>query len=293
MLKAILLTAALAQGQFAPDNAGWFPRTEEPYLQDLVKLRPKFYDHEPAYQNGGGVHSPAYNIAAGGDRPFGHGNANREFPWKHTAGIDDTSHVKVLRFVHLPGPIKYWRDGDTIRWQFPNATIFGEILLLWDGRDYRTFEVRTRERLALDNWLPRIFVPDFKLPGKRHKIVGAVLSRQVSFAVVDVGEVDPARLDVAFIERETKATVYTTASARSVVPKGYQGTLTSCVVCHKTVQVQARVLDAGRDWYGRVRGSDQIFSFSIFDPSCISRNGFTLPVRLSQGLVDAGLLVRK
>jgi hypothetical protein len=80
-----------------------------------------------------------------------------------------------------------------------------------------------------------------------------------------------------------------------IVPRGYEGhylevSKTSCMACHETALKHADEFQSGRDWYGRVRGSDAIFSFHIFDPSCISGNGSALPVSLNQRLIDAGLL---
>jgi hypothetical protein len=64
----------------------------------------------------------------------------------------------------------------------------------------------------------------------------------------------------------------------------------SCMRCHDTVNQHVNDFDFGRDWYGRVRGSDGIFSIHPFDPSCISYNGISLPTRLNQSLISAGLL---
>ncbi len=48
--------------------------------------------------------------------------------------------------------------------------------------------------------------------------------------------------------------------------------------------------EMARDWYGRVRGADNIISFHIFEPSSISYNGQNARVTLRQMLVRAGLL---
>jgi len=45
-----------------------------------------------------------------------------------------------------------------------------------------------------------------------------------------------------------------------------------------------------RDWYGRVQGSDGIFSFHPFDPACISYNGFNGQMRLRPALLECGLV---
>jgi len=87
----------------------------------------------------------------------------------------------------------------------------------------------------------------------------------------------------------------TTAAEFHIVPTNYKGgfvevSSNSCMRCHDSTLKHARDFQAARDWYGRVRGSDNIFSFHIFDPSSISGNGFSVPTSLRQELVDAGLL---
>jgi len=63
----------------------------------------------------------------------------------------------------------------------------------------------------------------------------------------------------------------------------------SCMDCHDTVNHHVDDFQRDRDWYGRIRGSDGIFSFHPFDPSSISYNGSSLPVRMNRKLVTAGL----
>ncbi|MBI1899954.1 MAG: hypothetical protein HYS13_02415 [Planctomycetia bacterium] len=89
----------------------------------------------------------------------------------------------------------------------------------------------------------------------------------------------------------------TTKAAFHVVPAQYAAGFIdverkSCLRCHDTVGRPVREFEAGRDWYGRIRGSDGIFSFHPFDPSCISDNGYQRGTTLRQPLVDAGLLER-
>ncbi len=65
------------------------------------------------------------------------------------------------------------------------------------------------------------------------------------------------------------------AASGGVFPESYEGAFIepsskACAQCHDTVGKHAFDFDMGRDWYGRVRGSDGIFSFHIFEPSSIS-----------------------
>ena len=87
----------------------------------------------------------------------------------------------------------------------------------------------------------------------------------------------------------------TTEADFHIVPKDYQGGFVevsskSCMRCHDSTLKHARDFQAFRDWYGRVRGSDNIFSFHIFEPGSISHNGMGGEPNLRQDLIDAGLL---
>lgn len=101
-----------------------------------------------------------------------------------------------------------------------------------------------------------------------------------------------------FGDNWTKGEAYavTSKEAYNVVPGGYKGGYfavgkKNCMVCHEGTLKHADEFDAPRDWYGRVRGSDNIFSFHPFDPECVSSQGFGLGVKWRKELVDAGLLV--
>lgn len=85
----------------------------------------------------------------------------------------------------------------------------------------------------------------------------------------------------------------TTDSEWHIVPRGYDGTFlgndqTSCRRCHESATLDVEVFDERRQWYGNVRGGDQILSFTPIDPACISNNGGPAPVRMLDvpGLVE-------
>lgn len=72
----------------------------------------------------------------------------------------------------------------------------------------------------------------------------------------------------------------TTSSAFHIVPRDYNAacvevSTTSCNRCHETALRPAEDVETFRDWYGRVRGSDTIFSFHPFDPVVASRPNTT------------------
>ena len=95
----------------------------------------------------------------------------------------------------------------------------------------------------------------------------------------------------------TEAFAPTTEAAFHIVPKNYHGgfvevSSTSCMRCHDSTLKHARDFQPFRDWYGRVRGADNIFSFHIFEPGSIAYNGIGREPNLRQDLIDAGLLTR-
>lgn len=87
----------------------------------------------------------------------------------------------------------------------------------------------------------------------------------------------------------------TTKAAFHIVPANYDAGFVavdhkSCMRCHNSVNESVRKFDAGRDWYGNIRGSDGIFSFHPFAPESISHNGFAQGVRMRREFEQAGIL---
>jgi len=87
----------------------------------------------------------------------------------------------------------------------------------------------------------------------------------------------------------------TTTDTFHVVPQNYDAGFISvdrhsCVRCHETVNQHVNRFQSGRDWYGRIRGSDGIFSFHPFDTTAVAGNGFGRGVAMRRDLIEAGLL---
>jgi hypothetical protein len=81
----------------------------------------------------------------------------------------------------------------------------------------------------------------------------------------------------------------------SIVPPNYHGTFLgtdtdSCKNCHEHTLKHVDQFDAQRDWYGYIRGSDQIFTWHPIEPSAISRSGAPQQVRLRRAFVEGGVL---
>lgn len=89
----------------------------------------------------------------------------------------------------------------------------------------------------------------------------------------------------------------TTKAGFHIVPAKYDAGFVeidqiSCLRCHETVNQSVRRFEPARDWYGRIRGSDGIFSFHPFDPSSISYNGYSSGAQINRQMTTAGVLAK-
>jgi len=89
----------------------------------------------------------------------------------------------------------------------------------------------------------------------------------------------------------------TTSADFHIVPANYDAGFVevdreSCIRCHETVGMHVRDFQFGRDWYGRVRGSDGIFSFHPFHPAYISGNGSGGRPLMRGDMIEGGVLAR-
>lgn len=95
---------------------------------------------------------------------------------------------------------------------------------------------------------------------------------------------------------DSESNVDVNAPAGGVYPAKYEAIMSvdreTCMNCHRSANRSVTHFDVRRDWYGNVRGSDQIISFHPFDPSCISKNGQNLRVKFRPELVGWRLLER-
>lgn len=291
-----------------------------------------------------GLHSPRYNISANYSEPFGNGNV--EFPWGTPGGLHRIKKVQGVKFFRLPEgkKIKYipYTDG-SYDWEFPNETIFGEILFQEIKGNLVTYEIRTRTKNE-GKWRGNIFRPY----SSSEELIDAI---KINFSnyendnelknLVDHLK-DDSKVETLKLENNHPKTVFSSkadidylpeisedkvlkllmkkefksslginwrntsnpASAPStkadvhIVPKNYDGGFIavesqSCMKCHETTNKHVNDFESSRDWYGRIRGNDGIFSFHIFSPSSISYDGITRQIRINSDLVDMGLLERK
>jgi hypothetical protein len=264
------------------------------------------------YQNGGTIHWRRYNIAA---NPDPHGNGNLGFPWR-TGGIDKSPNARSFVFRKLPAgsSISWWRERDQrgipdvyYRWRYPPGTVFGEVLEV----DKRPFEVRVMTRGPVE-WDFRVYRPyatradvashivsEKTAPGRlrdtqpdRRVIDESAIVHTVELSAEGVRDVLARPFqDVTgrvWLERDGQR-AYAPAAAKTgqIVPVGFQGHFfgaQTCRKCHDTTGTPARHFDMRREWYGNIRGSDGVFSFSPFEDSSAARNGASLQVHFAAGL---------
>lgn len=244
------------------------------------------YDLPRAYQYNNTLHSAYYNIAGSLDQ---FGNGNREFPWDQTGGLIHP--IKTDKFIHLPGPVVWYKEKGIIRWVFPTGTIFTEKLKLRSGV---VFQVRVREKVGKE-WAFHVLQPFNSLEALNERVISPIKEELKEYIVQgtvfrDTVHILPEIIEANFLLNNTKfedvfGSIWTpnTLSDNSIVPRDNILFIVkdSCVSCHKNTSLDVNVFDRSRDWYGNIRGDDQIFSWYPFDPSCISHNGFSKKIIMS------------
>lgn len=213
----------------------------------------------------------------------------------------------------------------TYRWEFPVGTVFGEVLCVGHPKGWSVpFEVRVRRKVGHGTWRPDVYRPFHsraeydRAAAALGEVTGQNRVRTLTLrnpqpihiisgtAAEDVLDALPADVVAVLLDRPFKSVrghewvpgghAPTTAAPFGIVPKGYAGatvavTTHSCARCHKTALGHPDEFDIPtRDWYGRVPGDDQIFTWHPFDPASVSPNGSPRPVYLRQELIRAGLL---
>ena len=212
------------------------------------------------------------------------------------------------------------------RWCFPVGTEFGEVLMLRDSTGLlHTFEVRVRRReeATWDIDVLRPFPTREALVARLRREGRDDLADQVSSASVvratlkdslhrrsgfdsengmvtlpAFGERLASKLldttpfsSCANSEWVDGAAAPTTNEPFSIVPQLYAGSFLgndadSCRKCHESTLRHVDEFDDVRQWYGRVRGSDEILSWHPLAPTAISYNGGPINVAMRQAFVE-------
>lgn len=224
-------------------------------------------------------------------------------------------------------PVVWWnvRRGSQyagIRWLFPKGAVLVELLgISHDGYQY-VVEIRMRTR-EIDGWTTEVLKP-FR---SEEEYLAAIRSRgrevssyrpseqklftvssrhpnppikSMSRKIPVLPAIEPSLASDLLRTTPFRASLGydwfpTTASSFHVVPKVNRSFVTGsssqdCMNCHRHTNVHVGNFDRPRDWYGRIRGSDGIFSFHPFDRSCISIRGTPQGMRINQRLVSAGIV---
>lgn len=212
---------------------------------------------------------------------------------------------------------------NALQWYYPKDTVFAEVLCLKDGDDWKPFELRTRHKPSgkAKMWRINVYRPivnktEFEIAvGKEVQTTTSVgkLANRHPFSVLDrTAGIDelPKLPDttvrkllsrpfhsalgeswsvVSVQDKEHQCYAPTTKEDFHIVPRNYKAgflevSSKSCMSCHEGTLINSFTFEGGRDWYGRLRGSDGIISFHIADPSCISHNGMTRRYQLRKEL---------
>jgi hypothetical protein len=224
---------------------------------------------------------------------------------------------RVFRPVHPQYPMAR-------RWVYPNDTIFGEVLLNKQGK---VFEVRTRKKInnkwtGVNAFRPFVTREEYDAfvignggdPGRPSVSIRQLKNQHpievinstaaidtlsaIDKKIVDKGLAQPfksARDKVWISKAGYEGYAPTTNEEYHIVPKNFDGGFVavdskSCARCHDSTMKDASYFEPVRDWYGMVRGDDNIMSFHIFSKSSIRNDGRTVWPELNQQLVEAGLL---
>ena len=227
-----------------------------------------------------------------------------------------------------PWPVVWFQPNALIGWVFPKDTVIGEVLYLQHGDEWLVFEIRTRTR-EINDWAVDVFRPFPSQASLVQALIskGEVeLADQIANGRGQTYRVTSGRLSNAFSQsatmqvlpripqeiatqllKETKFTsavgdewtpeidAATTAQVASIVPPNYTAAhlgndRVGCANCHKDTAVRAVTFNRPREWYGRVRGNDGIFSFHPFTRGSISPNGVSRPVRIREDFKRAGVV---
>jgi hypothetical protein len=214
-------------------------------------------------------------------------------------------------------PVVYWSRGNRVDWIFPIGTEIHELLMQRYNGKYYVYESRRKIRTK-DSWAASILLPftsqaefekaigyglgklpveDTTLIDTRHRGVGFKV-RAANFRLPRVSTVlvESALRDAQFTEVEHREWPVTQGVQDfHIVPRLFTGmhagaTTDSCARCHRDVGLSVDRFDRARDWYGRVRGADAVFSFHPFSRGSISTNGAARTVRFDTQLSSLGII---
>ena len=210
------------------------------------------------------------------------------------------------------------------RWRYKDGTVVAEVLI--HPKTKKVYDFRTRTKVS-GKWQPNAYRPivdrdqyDLEIrklggdPGKRNISIMSLENpheRSVfkqTAAIDNLGkqpkEIIDKLYDLPFVSARGKTWVSykgyegyapSTDEDYHIIPKkadhGFvEISQKSCMRCHVDTMKDASELQAPREWYGRVRGDDNIVSFHIFDPKPVVGQRVMLVPTIRQELIDKGLI---
>lgn len=188
--------------------------------------------------------------------------------------------IDVLRPFNTGKELK-----EQIAVSYPRYKSDSELTALYDAIDkvddgYMVLEDTQPNRRVFSSKVKRI-----TLPG---------ISKDKAFTLLSNKKFTSA-LGTTWSSHEDDPILPTIDSGYGIVPAKYdadfvQVSTKSCARCHDSTNMHVDNFNFTRDWYGKVRGSDGIFSFHIFDRGCISYNGIGQGVSINKDLTDIGFI---
>lgn len=171
---------------------------------------------------------------------------------------------------------------------FPDYRKDDELLKLYVdcdlvNKDHMILEDSQPNRRVFTSKIQRIILPGIS----KEKVVSLLKSKPFRSAV-----------GASWTGKSYGPASVTVEEGYGIVPVKYDAdfieiTSKSCARCHDSTNKHVDSFDFARDWYGKIRGSDGIFSFHIFDKNCISYNGIGSDVTINSYLKDNGFIIHR
>ena len=169
----------------------------------------------------------------------------------------------------------------------------------WDRKAYRPFPSAAEYAEAVGE---PVRIESFRAGrlSNRHPAKKTFTGREVALAPLPPSRVYKLLMNTPFKECLGKdfykgAFAPTSNHPGQIVPRGYVGGYFSgkqedCQQCHRDTLTHASLHEPGRDWYGFVRGSDEVFSFNPFSYASVGKSGEGPPPALNPTLVSRGVV---
>jgi hypothetical protein len=305
-LPLVLLLASSAVG-----SAQWVSADRQAHEESLWKWTGvefpagmRFYDCKPAFQHVArdGALRPTYLLSSADYALVANDhNVNLLRLWRRPGGLQgtDRKHWRNATAVHLPGPLKVWKGMIEMRgagslpiwrWEYPDGTIFADMLIRkHDGQEW-PFELRLREKrdgkwddgIAYRPYASAEDLPKGAIkrtwelptqPGEKLSLLGVDRLKATAWLLPETTD---KTIWPAF---KPSRIVATTQSDDAAIPPLYAGNVVACAKCHQ---------HAGKSpgYASVIRGDDTILSFHPFEPTSISPNGINRRVSFREDVID-------